>query len=188
MGDDEQLLGEYRLRGDLKSLTKLVERNGRWLMAFLRAFASSDADAEDAFQETWRRIIRFRSAYSGGSVRSYLIRIAKSVAIDAYRRNGREDAVLDVPLDDDGMTTAADMLKSDGPAPDEAFALTSSAEEVRAAVRQLPSGQRQVLMMRIEGELSFAEIAEELGIPLGTALSWMNRATKTLKERFRRLK
>ena len=53
---------------------------------------------------------------------------------------------------------------------------------MREAVRTLPEGPRQVLLMRIEGELSFKEIASELDVPLGTALTWMRTATLKLKE------
>ena len=45
-----------------------------------------------------------------------------------------------------------------------------------------PKARVQVLLMRIEGELSFKEIASELGVPLGTALTWMRTATLKLKE------
>ena len=49
-------------------------------------------------------------------------------------------------------------------------------------MRALPEGPRQVLLMRIEGDLPFREIAEELGVPLGTALTWMRTATLRLRE------
>ena len=55
-------------------------------------------------------------------------------------------------------------------------------EDVLSAVRSLPDGPREVVLMRIEGELTFREIADELGIPLGTALTWMRYATVRLKK------
>ena len=49
-------------------------------------------------------------------------------------------------------------------------------------LRALPEGPRTVLLLRIEGELSFREIAGELNIPLGTALTWMHAATVRLRK------
>lgn len=51
------------------------------------------------------------------------------------------------------------------------------------AVAALPFGWRQVVFLRIEGEMEFKDIAAELGIPLGTALTWMRRATVKLKRK-----
>ena len=55
-------------------------------------------------------------------------------------------------------------------------------EDVRQAIRVLPEGPRQVLLLRIEGDMSFKEIAEEMSIPLGTALTWMRTATRKLRD------
>ena len=49
-------------------------------------------------------------------------------------------------------------------------------------MRALHEGPRQVLLMRIEGEVPFKDIAAELGVPLGTTLTWMRTATLKLKE------
>ena len=56
-------------------------------------------------------------------------------------------------------------------------------EVVRQAIDELPEAQRQIVCLRIYDEKTFAEIAEELQIPLGTALSRMRAAVSKLKER-----
>ena len=179
MSEDGQLLLAYVRQGDVRSLSALVERNAGWLKGFLRGLAPSDADAEDAFQDTWMRVIRSCGAYRGGSVRAYLATIARSVVIDRFRRNGRPTVSIDV--EGENGAAAVDALADGAPSPGALFERAETAEDVRRAVRALPSGQREVVLMRIEGEIPFKEIAEMMGIPLGTALTWMHAAPDQLK-------
>lgn len=179
MRDDAQLLGAYAHGGDVPSLSELVVRHERWLLAYLRGLVPNAADAEDAFQETWMRVIRSCGSYRGGSVRAYLVRIARSVVIDRFRRAGAPAVSLDAA--DESGGSPADGLADSAPTPDVACVFRAAAEDVRTAVRALPARQREVLLMRIEGELAFREIAELLGVPQGTALTWMHQATLRLK-------
>ena len=179
--DDNRLLLAYARDGDVKSLSALVTRHTKWLGAYLRGLLSSDADAEDAFQETWMRVIRSCGSYRGGSVRAYLTKIARSVAIDRFRRGRRPTLSLDLP-DDDG-NDMKEALADPIPAPDELFETSATAADIREAVKALPEGPREVLLMRIESELAFKEIAEIMSIPLGTALTWMRTATLKLKQK-----
>lgn len=179
MTDDGQLLSNYARHGDVESLAQLVARHSAWLTAYLRGQLASLHDAEDTLQETWVRVIRFCGAYRGGSVKAYLARIARSAAVDGLRRR-RPTMSLDV-ADEDGQSPG-DELVDGAPTPGERFEARASAAEVRRAVRLLPKGPREVLLMRIEGELPFREIAEVMGVPLGTALTWMRAATMRLKK------
>lgn len=62
------------------SISALVALHGKWLMAFLRGLAGEDA--EDAFQETWMRLLRLRVELREETVKAYLVKTARSVAID----------------------------------------------------------------------------------------------------------
>ena len=180
MGEDAELMLSYYRCGDVSSLAALVSRHSAWMQALLRGLLPTAADAEDAFQDAWVRIIRSAGRYRGGSMKAYLATVARSAAIDRLRRSGRMTS-LDADCDDDGMT-AAEQIPDEAPSPSERFESKATAEDVRQAVKSLPDGPRQVLLLRIEGELSFKEIAAELGIPLGTALTWMRYATTKLRE------
>ena len=180
MADDSQLLARYANEGDVGSLSALVAAHTRWLMAYLRGALPAESDAEDAFQETWMRVIRFCGAYRGGSVRAYLARVARSVVTDRFRCGGPPSISLDA-ASDDGDAPSAD-LADGAPAPDESFELRATSEDVRRAVRALPGRLRDVVLLRIEGELKFQEIADELEVPLGTVLTWMRSATARLKK------
>ena len=181
MQEDSELLLAYARRGDVESLSALVRRSTPWMTALLRGFLSSAADVEDAFQEAWVRVIKSAARYRGGSVRAYLASAARSAALDRLRRAGRTVS-LDAPEDSPEAEALPDELPDAGPTPGERFESKATAEDVRRALTALPEGPRQVLLMRIEGELSFKEIASELGVPLGTALTWMRTATMRLKK------
>ncbi|MCR5750696.1 MAG: sigma-70 family RNA polymerase sigma factor [Kiritimatiellae bacterium] len=179
MEEDSELLYAYSRRGDVESLSALVRRHAVWMQAFLRGLLPTVADAEDAFQETWVRVVKAAGKYRGGRVRPYLAVVARSAAIDRLRQTGR---VVSLDAEDGDGASAAERLADEAPLPDERFESKATAEDVRAAVRALPEGPRQVLLMRIEGELSFKEIASELGVPLGTTLTWMRTAKLKLKD------
>ena len=179
MSDDSQLLANYARRGDVQSLAVLVERHSRGMFAILRGMLPSEADAQDALQDAWHRVVRAAGKFRGGEVRAYLAKVARSAAIDLMRRRGRT-----VSLDAGGEGVEDEVAEqvATEPLPSEAFESKADAEEVRLAVQSLPLGPRQVLLLRMEGELTFREIAETLGVPLGTALTWMRLATKNLRK------
>ena len=174
MDDDRSLLTDFARHGDGKSLTTLITRHSKWMMAMLGALLPTAEDAEDAFQEAWLKVIRSASAYRGGSIKAYLASIARSVAIDLLRKQNPT-----VSLDD---IDACDEAVDPTPSPDANFVIKASKEEIRRAVRGLPLRARQVLLLRIEAELTFGEIAEELDLPIGTVLSLSSRATMRLRK------
>ena len=179
MEEDSELLFAYARRGDVKSLAALVGRHSVWMRALLRSLLPEPSDADDAFQETWMKVIRSAPSYRGGKVKSYLASAARSVAIDRLRRGGR---TVSLDADEGEGAAVAEKAADSSPTPGERFESKATSEDVRRAVRALPEGPRQVLLMRIEGDLPFREIAEELGVPLGTALTWMRTATLRLRE------
>ena len=178
MEEDVQLLFAYARRGDVQSLAALVRRHATWMQALLRGMLPVAADVDDVFQETWMRVIRAAPRYRGGMVKPYLATVARSAAIDHLRRTR---AVVSLDDEEGEGAAAAAAVAAEGPAPGEAFESQATSDDVRRAVNILPEGPRQVLLMRVEGGLSFREIAVELAIPLGTALTWMRSATLKLR-------
>ena len=184
MSEDAELLKNYARRGDPQALSALVVRHSRWMAALLRGMLP-DSEVEDALQDAWLKVIRSAGKFRGEGVKAYFGIIARSVAIDRLRRSGRM-----VSLDAEGALaeSAASELVDESPLPNESFESSATKEEGLKAVRALPEGPRQVLLLRIEAELTFREIAEELAVPLGTALTWMRTATLRLKEELGNLK
>jgi len=174
MSEDAELLMAYARRGESKLLSAIVLRHSSWMSALLRGLLP-DADVDDALQDTWLRVIRSARNFQGGGVKSYLGAIARSVAIDRLRQRGKM-----VRLDAD--PPPYDNLVDENPTPSDRFESSATKADVYRAVRSLPEGPRQVLLLRLEAEMPFREIADELHIPLGTALTWMRTATLHLRK------
>jgi RNA polymerase sigma-70 factor (ECF subfamily) len=134
--------------------------------------------ADDVLQEVFRRAWQVRDSFRRqGQDRAFLIRIADHLVCDRARRLGRE-----LNLDDAGWQAqepAAGTVSETDPS---ARAQWREAEQdLAVALDQLSVGQRRVLLMRYFGGLEFAEIAEQLGCPLNTALSHCRRGLQTLR-------
>lgn len=131
---------------------------------FLRRHRSTHA-AEDLLHETFlqlmRRVDRCRAA---SSPRGYLFGIARHVSADAWRR-------AKPPGEDE--TSLASVA---APQPDPRLAVA------RETIAGLPPLQREVLDLRFQHDLSYAEIAEALGIPVGTVRSRLHNALELLRE------
>ena len=178
MSDDSELLTAYARRGDTRSLSALVVRHSRWMSAMLRAMLPP-GEVEDALQDVWLKVIRSAHGFRGNGLKAYLGAATRSVAIDRLRKGGRIVS-LDAFEDENGESGRS--MIDENPAPDVRFESSATKEEVYRAIGELPEGPRQVLLLRIEAEMTFREIAEELRIPQGTALTWMRTATLQLKK------
>lgn len=178
MGEDERLLLDYSRRGEASSLTALVERNSIWMTAFLRGMLRSDSDADDVLQQAWLRVIKSRRSYRGGSARAYLAKTVRTAALDFLRKKSR----YVLAADDGDAILGAEVADSTTPA--DVFESNATAADVREAVLNILSdSERQIVLLRVEGELSFREIAEDLDLPLGTVLTRMRTATSKLKKK-----
>jgi RNA polymerase sigma-70 factor (ECF subfamily) len=127
--------------------------------------------ADDAAQETFIRAWQHLPGYRPRSpFRNWLYRIATNVARDALRRE-RETVSLDsVPLANSEQ------------GPEAAVEGKERGDRVRQAVLSLPPASRAVLVLREYEDLSYREIADTLGIPMGTVMSRLNYARNRLRE------
>ena len=139
------------------------------------------ADAEDLVQETYLRAYRgFRSFRPGTNLRAWMYRILTNTFINAYRKRQREPQT--VP--DEGID---EWYLYDRLAAAEASAETEVLEripdeDVRAALDALPEGFRMaVFLADVEGS-SYREIAEIMGIPIGTVMSRLHRGRRALEK------
>jgi len=175
---DAELVDAYR-GGDVEAVGVLVERHGRALLAYLRGSTRDPQAAEEAFQETWLRVLRHLHGYRNGSFRAWLTTIARNLLIDRSRRRRPE-----VSLDAQGVgetPSLEEQLADGGARPEEDAAANELAERVRELVARLPAAQREVFLMRTQQQLTFAEIAALVGVPLNTALGRMHYAVRRLR-------
>lgn len=183
---DEELLSRF-CKGQTEAFGLLVRRYERELYGYLRRYLG-DADlAEDVFQNTFLQLYTKSAQYEAGRpVRPWLYTIATNQAIDALRRNGRHLALsLDQQREaaaDGEIHSLGDALESPGPGPIDAAQGQERRERVRASVDRLPDFLRQVLVLAYYQGLKYREIADILGIPVGTVKSRLHTALVKLQE------
>lgn len=159
-------------KGDLDAFGELVARHQGGLVRYLTLMVSNPADAEDVAQETLLRAYRALRNFRGQSTfRTWLYQIGTNAARTALdrRRQRREDQP-----DEQGL------LEFEGG--DHVERRVVSHDLLRRALAELPEQWREAVVLRdIEG-LDYAEIAEALGIPLGTVESRIFRGRQRLKQ------
>jgi len=142
------------------------------------------ADAEDLIQETFLRAFRgFAGFQEGTNLKAWLYRILTNSFINTYRKKQREPVTVEGP-DDIDEWYLFDRLGARHVEPSaEAEVLdTIPDEDVKRALESLPQGFRlAVLLADVEG-FSYKEIAEMMGIPIGTVMSRLHRGRKALEK------
>jgi RNA polymerase sigma-70 factor (ECF subfamily) len=158
-------------RGDREAMNTLLAPWNDRIFGFLLGCLRHHADAEDAAQETFIRIVRGLPKYEHrGQFRAWVFQIARNqAALTAQRRQrtGDREMTIEPPLLE-AMPAEADE------APDYA--------PVRAALERLPETEREVMRLRLDEDLKFHEIAARTGAPLNTVLGRMRNATRRLRE------
>lgn len=128
--------------------------------------------AQDAFLRAWQNLNSYKPQHA---FRSWVYRIAINAALDALRAEKPASGLDDLAE----MRQPAGSLGAD---PEREVEQRQRAERVRRAVMALPAASRAVLVLREWGELSYHEIAETLGIPVGTVMSRLNSARGQLRQ------
>ncbi len=179
----DEALAERARAGDTRAFEMLVKRYQQPLFNYIRRMIGNASDAEDLFQDTFMKVYshleRFRPE---GSFRGWLYRIATNTCRDALRRRKLRRAFsLDTGLGP-GDAPPGERYASGAPNPAEKAAEAELAGRLAAAVQSLSIKHRSVfLMARYEG-MSYEEISQSLGIPLGTVKSRMNTAVNALMD------
>lgn len=186
--DEERLaaLIERGKRRDPAAFDVLVEAYSGRLYGYVYRLTGLREDAEDLVQEVFVRLVRMLPDYEhDGRFEGWLFRIATNLARDRLRRRKRTQPAgsLDTFEAGDGEQAAESFDPADaaGPPPDGALELREDADALQSAIARLPAAEREVVMLRHFSELSFAEIAELMGTPLGTALARAHRGLNKLR-------
>ena len=177
---DADLLSAFA-NGEASALDLLVARYRQALFSWLMGMVGNRADAEDLFQDIWFRVIRHAGRFNDVSFKAWLWKIARNIVID-FRRKRKPDVSLDAVEDDGESQPLLNQLTADGLGPAESVERDDLTKRVMGAVASLPDVQREVFLMRVQGNLSFGEIAATLDVPLNTALGRMHDAMTKLKK------
>ena len=157
--------------GDAEAVRPLIERYRKPLAAVLQRALGSSPEVDDVFQETWIRVVRSAHRYDPDQrFSSWLFAIAWNLVKDRWARRA--------PVDDVDMAAMHSRERS----PEQRAVDSDRAEQVRELVARLPERLAQAILLRYFEELSESEVAERLGIPVGTVKSRIHHGLKRMRE------
>jgi len=174
---DQDLLARYR-KGDLEALDRLVEKHRRPLFGYIVKMTEGRDDADDIFQEVWLRAIRNQDRFKSGNFCGWLMRIARNLVIDRVRKR---KPIVNLVRDKDDEDPFESRVADPGLSPSSISAAGELGIRIDVAVAELPAEQREVFVMRMQGDVSFKEIAEIQGVSINTALARMQYAVRKLR-------
>jgi RNA polymerase sigma-70 factor, ECF subfamily len=168
------LLRRIAEASDVEAFQLLYQSFGPRLKSYMMRQGADADTAEELAQETLLAVWRKAPLYDAekGSASTWIYTIARNLRIDRLRR---EVAWQELP-------EGHDETASDDPAPDEILSDHERQTRVRAALKQLPEDQHEVVALSYLEGLSHSEIADKLGLPLGTVKSRMRLAYQKIRE------
>lgn len=171
-GDPDIELIRAMAEGDTHALDTLYARHGGSILGYLTSYLRDRQLAEEVLQDVmlaaWKSAAKFRG---DSKVRTWLLVIARNRAINTQRKYSPNM----VPLEEDLNAHSADT------GPLEKVVRKSEHEVLREAIDSLPSAHREILMLVFFQQLTGPEVAEVLGITVGTVKSRLHRAKETLR-------
>lgn len=177
---DQQLLSAY-LSGDKSAISILIDRHSKRVLDYIRMMVKNNEIADDIYQETFIKVVKFidDGRYTdNGKFLSWVLRIAHNQVIDYFRQTKQQNNLSEADAGYDILNTRkfADNTVEDK------MVSQQIENDLRRLVDKLPEEQREVVMMRYFGDLSFKEIAEQTNVSINTALGRMRYALINLRK------
>lgn len=171
IGDDKDI---GPARDNHARFTELVLPHLGDAYSLARWITGNRADAEDVVQESCLRAFRAIGGFAGGSARPWVLTIVRNAAYTWLRKN-RPSAVLVVEDLEAVEATEANAGDTDRETPETALIAKADAACLQSAIARLPTSYRETLILRDVQGLSYREIAEVTGVPIGTVMSRLAR-------------
>jgi RNA polymerase sigma-70 factor (ECF subfamily) len=172
---------------DLTAFDEIVERYQHKIYGYVKRLVGNETDAEDITQEVFLKALnslhRFREE---SSLQTWLFRIATNLCRDAHRRRQREKGWLSLWRQADEQSETEEGGIVDPPDdrfnPEKLLLREELGAMLSKAMEQLPLAMREVLILHDVEQMPYEEIAQALGVPLGTVKSRLFHARARLRE------
>jgi RNA polymerase sigma factor (sigma-70 family) len=150
---------------------EVAREHGRFLYNVAYRLAGNDDDAQDLVQEALLRVRKGLERYEPGSLEGWLARIVTNVFLDEMRRRKRRPT--------DALPEDPGRVLPPAPAADEVQ--TGLSDEIQEALERLPAEFRVPVVLCDVSDLSYEQIAEATGVPIGTVRSRIHRGRRMLR-------
>jgi RNA polymerase sigma-70 factor (ECF subfamily) len=147
-----------------------------------RYLLRNPADAEDAAQECYLRAFRHFDTFRGGPIKPWLLAILRNVCRAEYARRGALAAVQADGKEEEAEAASEDLWGNASASPEADSLRRFDTDTVQRLIARLPDQFREALVLREVNDLSYREIAEVIGVPVGTVMSRLARARTLLRE------
>lgn len=176
---DRALIKQY-IQGNEACLEMLINKHKTKVFTTILLIVNDTYIAEDLFQETFIKVIRtFKSGKYNeeGKFLPWVVRIARNLAIDHFRKSKRMPTITS--QDGEDIFRTIEIRESNR---EESFIRNQRDDTVRQIINMLPAEQKEVLVLRHYGDMSFKEIAELTGVSINTALGRMRYALNNMRK------
>jgi RNA polymerase sigma-70 factor (ECF subfamily) len=176
--NDSDLISHF-LNGNDACFETLLNRHKEKIFTTIIMIVKDRYVAEDIFQETFIKIVRMMRTgkyTDDGRFAQYAVRIARNMAIDYFRRTKKKPTINGEAGENilDNMSFAANK--------EQTMVKDETQQTIRNLVNELPDEQKEVLLLRHYGDMSFKEISELTQVPINTALGRMRYAIINLRK------
>ena len=177
---DNELVSRF-LSGESKAVEELIHRYKNKVFTYIYFNVRNQHLAEDLFQDTFIKVIKsFQDGkyQDNGRLLSWIMRIAHNLIIDYYRRNKQ----LNTCSNDDYEMDLFNSPKYSEENIEQVMVTDQIFSDVRRLIDELPDDQKEIILFRHYGGLSFKEIAEQTNVSINTALGRMRYAIINLRK------
>jgi RNA polymerase sigma-70 factor (ECF subfamily) len=160
--------------GEVSGLAELILPHLDSAYNLARWLVGNSDDAEDVVQEAYLRAFQYSDGFRGGDARAWLLTIVRNTSYRSLRKARAYEPMAQ--FDEEIHTSACDRSS-----PEQLLLQNADGHLVEKALSELPVRFREILVLRELEGLSYKEIADVMGVPMGTVMSTLSRA----RERFR---
>ncbi|MCS7086283.1 MAG: sigma-70 family RNA polymerase sigma factor [Bacteroidia bacterium] len=179
--DEDKALVARVIDGDGKAFENLMQKYRKSVYYLVFKIVRNAEDAEDLTQDTFVKAYSFIHKFdSKFAFSTWLFKIATNNCIDFIRRRKMQTLPLNAPQNPNDASSPVLQLQDRGPIPSDSLVLKERREHLMFAIDRLPERYRKLLHLRYFDELSYEEVAQRLGVPMGTIKAQLHRARELL--------
>lgn len=177
---DQELVSRF-VKGEKYCMQELIKRHKDRVFTYILLIVKDSDVADDLFQDTFIKVIQSlkkRKYKDEGRFVSWVMRIAHNLTIDYFRKNKNQNTYSN----DQGEFDMLNNARYSERTVEENMISDQTTKDVRFLIDKLPKDQKQVVLMRHYGNMSFKEIAEQTGVSINTALGRMRYALINMRK------
>jgi RNA polymerase sigma factor (sigma-70 family) len=177
---DQELVNRF-VEGEKSCMQELIKRHKNRVYTYILMIVKDSDVADDLFQDTFIKVIQSlknKKYKDEGRFLSWVLRIAHNLTIDYFRKAKNQNTCSAEQGEFDLFNNA----KFADRTVEESMIKDQTTKEVRFLLDKLPKDQKQVVLMRHYGNMSFKEIAEQTGVSINTALGRMRYALINMRK------